>query len=674
MKTKFLITTFILFLTVFSSNAQDFRLGKVSIEELKEKIHPKDSSAVAAVLFEKAENKLVYNQEKGFEIELVVKTRIKIYKKEGYDWANKVVRYYLVNSLRENISFSDAITYNLIDGKIEKTKLKSDGEFDEVINKYWGRKKITMPNVKEGSVIEYEYTLRSPNIGNPRDWYFQSDIPINYSEYINCIPEYFVYNTNVKGFVRPKITVDKVNRSIRLDSKERVSRGGFSATATNFNSENIAYTETRTTYLAENMPAIKDEAFVNNIRNYTTSLEQELSMTKFPNSISKMYSTNWDAVVKTIYEYEDFGPELNKTGYFEEDLKTVLTGLSKEEEKINAILKFVKSAVKWNDYYGYSCNDGVRKAYKDKTGNVAEINLMLTSMLRYAGLNANPVLVSTRSNGISFFPNRTAFNYVIAAVENGDDIILLDGSDFFSTPNVLPFRALNWFGRLIRKDGTSSLVDLMPKKPSISLRTINYTFNDDEGKITGILSTLNTGHRANLFREQIMGVKEDVYLEKLENSNNKIEIKEYSRHNENDINLPVNETYSFSGNNLLESIGGKIYIDPLLFLTSKQNPFKQENREYPVDYGFPFLDKYLINIKIPEGYKIESLPQSLTLTFNENIGVFKYLSSLNGNVIQFLISNQINSSIVSSESYADLKLYYQKMIEKQNEKIVLTKI
>jgi hypothetical protein len=57
------------------------------------------------------------------------------------------------------------------------------------------------------------------------------------------------------------------------------------------------------------------------------------------------------------------------------------------------------------------------KAYKDKTGNVAEINLMLTAMLRYAGLNANPVLVSTRSNGIAMFPNRTAFNYVIAAVE-----------------------------------------------------------------------------------------------------------------------------------------------------------------------------------------------------------------------------------------------------------------
>ncbi|HTG66264.1 MAG TPA: DUF3857 domain-containing protein [Flavobacterium sp.] len=672
MRIRILIAT-TLFLTVFSSKAQDFRLGKVSIEELDEKVHPKDSSAVAAVLFEKAENKLVFSQERGFEIEFVVKTRIKIYKKEGYEWANKAFRYYLVNSMRENVSFSDAITYNLVNGKIEKTKLKSDGEFDEVINKYWGQKKITMPNVKEGSVIEYEYTLRSPNIGNPRDWYFQSDIPVNRSEYINYVPEYFVFKTNVKGFISPKITVEKSNKMLTINSKERIVVTRMGATTTNFNSDNINYIETRTTYLAENMPAIKEEAFVNNVRNYTTSLEQELSMTRFPNAMPKLYSTDWDAVVRTIYEYEDFGPELNKTGYFEDDLKAVLTGLNTQDEKIDAILKFVKSAVKWNNYYGYSCNDGVRKAYKDKTGNIAEINLMLTAMLRYAGLNANPVLVSTRSNGVSFFPNRTAFNYVIAAVENENDVILLDGSDPFSTPDVLPFRTLNWLGRLIRKDGSSTAVDLMPKKVSVELKTINYSVSD-KGEVLGQLRSHKTAHNAMIFRESIKDEKQDAYLEKLENTNNKIEINEYSLQNEKDFNLPVVETYSFVGNNLSELIGGKIYINPMLFFTRKQNPFKQENREYPVDYGFPFQDKYAINIKIPEGFKVENLPQSVTLTMNENLGVFKFLTNLQGDTIQISVSNQINSSIVLSEDYIALKSYYQKMIEKQNEKIILTKI
>jgi hypothetical protein len=91
----------------------------------------------------------------------------------------------------------------------------------------------------------------------------------------------------------------------------------------------------------------------------------------------------------------------------------------------------------------------LKKAYKDKTGNVAEINLMLTAMLRYAGLNANPVLVSTRSNGIAMFPNRTAFN-MCSRLKT--EVNSFEPSDIYSTPNVLPLQTLNWFGRLIRKD------------------------------------------------------------------------------------------------------------------------------------------------------------------------------------------------------------------------------
>jgi hypothetical protein len=600
-----------------------------------------------------------------------IKARIKIYKKEGYDWASKSVRFYLVNDAKETVSFSDAITYNLIDGKIEKTKLKSDGEFDEVLNKYWGQKKITMPNVKQGSVIEFKYTIRSVRTGSPRDWYFQSSIPVNYSEYKNYVPEYFIYNANLKGFIRPVVTAENGSNSITLNSKERTTSNRV--TQTSFSSDKIDYLETRTTYLAENMPAMKEESFVNNIDNYTSSLVQELAMTKYPGEPLQAFSTNWNAVVKTIYNYDDFGPELNKTGYFEEDLKAVLAGLNTSEEKITAILHYVKSTVKWNDYYGYSCNDGVKQAYKNKTGNVAEINLMLTAMLRYAGLTANPVLVSTRSNGIALFPNRTAFNYVIAAVENGTDVVLLDATDKFSSPNVLPFRDLNWLGRLIRKDGTSSEVDLMPKQTSNDVITMNYAVND-KGEVVGKLRRQRTDHNAMIFRSNVKDLKEEAYLEKFENENDKIEVSDYLRTNENDLKLPLIETISFTGANCSEILGGKIYFKPMLSFSQSNNPFKQEIREYPVDFGFPFLDKYAINLQIPAGYKVESFPASASILMEDGLGSFRFLTSLSGDSIQISILSQINMPIISAEYYPALKEFYQKMMEKENEKIVLSKI
>jgi hypothetical protein len=663
---------FFLFVATFFSNvnAQDFKLGKVSVVELQEKSHPKDPAAVAAILFKKGEVRFEYVEDKGFEIITVVQTRIKIYKKEGYDWANQAVRYYLANNGEEKIYFKDAATYNLVGDKIEKTKLKNDGEFDEQINKYWGRKKITMPNVKEGSVIEFEYTIKSPRFSELIDWSFQSSVPVNYSEFRTYIPEYFVYTPNQKGYVFPRVSSEKNKRTIVRNSKERV--GGIVGNTT-FSQDKTDYQETMTSYLAENLQAMKEEAYVNNIDNYTSSISHELSMTRFPKSSIELYSTDWPSVTKKIYENDDFGVELNKTGYFEDDINRVLTGLKTPYEKIDAIYNYVKTNLKWNDYYGYSCNDGVKKAYKDKTGNIAEINLMLTAMLRYGGLEANPVLVSTRSNGIALFPNRTAFNYVITAVETPKGMMLLDASDKFSSPNVLPFRALNWMGRLIRKDGTSDVVDLMPKANSNSTVMMNYSI-DERGAVTGKLRQQQTDYNAMTFRRKVDNIIQDSYLEKLENENRKIEVTSYSRQNEKDLKLPVVETYSFTGSNLCEIIGDKIYINPMLFLAGTKNPFQQEVREYPVDYGFPFTEKNTVNIQIPDGYTIEKVPDPAVITMQDDLGSFTFITNVLGNQIQISIINQINTAIIPSEYYSMLKEYYQGMIDKENEKIILTKV
>jgi len=673
---KTIQSTVILFFILFFSiaNAQKFELGKVSIAELEEKSHPKDSSAVAAILFKKGNIRLTYSDNEGFQMLMVVQTRVKIYKKEGYDFANQKVSVYSDVNSKENVSFSDAVTYNLVDGKIEKTKLKSEGEFNQKVNKYWSQKKISMPNVKVGSVIEYEYTIRSPRFWSLRDWYFQTSIPVNYSEYVTNIPEYFVYKPNQKGFVILKINKQTSSKSFVISSKERTTEGsGLSTTSrTTYSNDKIDYIETKNTYIGENLPAMKDESYVNNIDNYTSSVSHELTMTRFPNSLEKIYSTDWESVTKTIYDYADFGDELNKTGYFEDDANKLLEGLNTQTEKIDAIFNFVKSKVKWDDYNGYSCNDGVKTAYKNKTGNVAEINLMLTAMLRYARINANPVLLSTRANGIALFPSTEAFNYVISAVEAPEGLILLDATEKYSLPNVLPLRDLNWFGRLIRKDGTSTEVDLMSKILSRKATNMSIVLKSD-GSADGKIRVQLTDHEALEYRKENLVTSKDSYLEKVENENNNIEISDYVRENDLDFPKPIVESYSFKDTKSVEVINGKIYISPMLFLTAKVNPFKQEVREYPVDFGYPTQNKYNISIEIPEGYVVETMPASINIAIVDNIGAFKYMTVNTNNKIQVVITSTINTAIVPSDLYPVLKGYYQQMIDKQNEKIVLTK-
>jgi hypothetical protein len=664
------ITLLLLLLTSFSAMSQKYELGKVTIAELEEKAHPTDPSAGASIIYSKGITKMGFSERDGFSLITEVEMKIKIYNKEGYDWANKVVTYYSSDSERETVDINNAVTYNLVGGAVKKTKLKTEGQFTEQVNKFWKQKKIMMPDVKEGSVIEFEYVLRSPFITVLPEWRFQESIPVNHSEYTTKIPEYYVFNPNFRGYYAPKILKTSVSASITSVTKER---SGDYVTKTTFDTDKTDYQENITTYVMEKLPAMKDESYVNNIDNYLCSVEHELSMTKYPNSPIKTYSNNWEDVANTIYKFDDFGPELKRTGYFENDITALINGINSPAEKATLIFNYVKNRMNWNKFTGYSCDGGVKKAYTDKVGNTAEINLMLTAMLRFAGLNANPVLVSTRSNKIALFPARSAFNYVIAAVEINGKTLLLDATTKWAMPNILPVRAVNWNGRLIRKDGTSAEMPLTPQGLSREVVSMSATL-DKEGKVTGKARDTYFDYNAFLFRENYNGLSQDSYLEKLEKGYKGMEISNYKLSNDKDLSKPVVEDYDFTNNNVADIIGDKMYINPMLFLAKAENPFKQEKREYPIDFVFPHQDKYTIGINLPEGYVLESLPQPVSLTMEDNMGSFKYNLVANGNLIQVAVTMDINAATIGPDYYDTLKSFYQKMLEKQNEKIVLKRL
>ena len=663
--------TLIILICFISVNffGQKRELGKVTVDELKQKNHSTDSSAVAAIMFKVGDVIFDYTQQDGFFINTTIKAKIKIYKKEGYDWANFEMLLYNEASAKQTLEIKSAYTYNLVGDKIEKTKLKSEGEFNEKVNKYWSKKKITMPNVKEGSIIEIEYTIKDEGTGLIDEWTFQDQIPVDYSEYNTYIPEYYVYNPYFRGWLAPKITKEDFRKTIELRNRE--SEGSRMYTTVNVNE--VSYILKKTSYILESIPAIKNESFTNNIKNYISSLVLELAMTKFPNAMTQSYSTDWETVTKKIYENSDFGPELNKTGYFEKDIDVLLKGVTSPAEKTAIVFNFVKDRMNWNEMNGYSCQNGVKSAYQDKTGNVADINLMLISMLRYAGLDANPILISTRSNGIALYPSRSAFNYVIAGIEVENQIILLDATNKYSLPGILPIRDLNWFGRVVRKNGSSAIVNLTPDKKSIDVVTLMGVIKED-GEIEGKVRKKSFDYNAFIFRNNFNGVSKDSYIEKLERENNGLEILEYEVQNSLVLNEPIVENYSFKTNNSVEIIGGKMYFSPLLYFALSENPFKQENREYPVDFIFPNQDSFRVSLTIPDGYVVESLPEPKLIALPENIAKFSYEVSKTNNQVQLSYSLDLNRVVIENVYYEALKNFFKELVNKNTERIVLKRI
>lgn len=648
--------------------AQDYELGKVTIQELNQKKHATDTSAVAAILFSKGKSFIEYTNTDGFVLISEIEYKIKIYKKEGLNWANKEIAYYVGGTSKESASINKATTYNLVNGKIEKTKLNGEGEFKENVNKNWNSLKFTMPNVKEGSIIEYKYTIKSKYFSNLQDWRFQQIIPVDYSEYKTIIPEYFSYNFYTRGSFKLDINKESKSRSIELlDTRTLAQRNGGAR-----DSDQMSIVETVTLIKAKDVPALIEEDFSNNIENYLSSIQYQLTSIQYPNDQIKVFSHSWEDVASSINESYNFGEELKKDNYFENEYSNLINGKTlNSNEKIDIIYNFVKNHYKWNEDYGIYTDVGVNKAYKEKVGNVAEINFTLIAMLRKAGLYAHPILLTTRSKSINLYPSTTAFNYVICGVEIGDKIIFLDATDKLLKSDLLPTRALNYIGRLVRPNGTSIEVNLSPK--SHSKKSVIIFASIDNQSVKGNIKETLTGNRAYNFRSKNSSLSEESYLENIEKNMPGFEISEYKIENKKNENEPVKEDYYFTSSNEIEVINDKLFFKPLLFFAIDENPFKQEKRDYPIDFKYPIHDSYTITYNIPQGYVVESIPEKINIATEDNLASFSFLTANMGNKVQIVSSFYINSALIPSEYYDSLKEFYNQVFLKMNEKIVLKK-
>ncbi|WP_425234298.1 transglutaminase domain-containing protein [Ulvibacterium sp.] len=649
--------------------AQKVKFGKVSEAELREEVYEKDSSAVAAVLYRYKNIRFEYKQSLGFKLVTSIHERVKIYKSEGFEYATVIEKLSKDNGDKETISGLKAFTYSLENGEIKKHKLSKEGEFKTELNEYYNEEKFTMPNVKVGSVVEYEYQIHSPFYWIIDEIAMQYDIPIKYQEISIRAPEYFVFKPTMKGYLPLNPQTGTEGGTITFTDKQR--RGKYNTTTTYSNS-NLNYIINVTNYTMQDVPALKEEPHVNNMNNYRSAVLYELQYTKFPQSPIKSYTTTWEKVIKTIYESRNFGGQLAQKRYFKEDLQALIGDRTDEVEKAAIIFQYVQNHMNWNGMAGFYSDKGVKKAYEDRSGNIADINLMLTAMLSEAGLEANPVLISTRDHGVPMFPTRRGFNYVVASVSLNDNIVLLDASNKYTKPNVLPVHALNWYGKLIKKDGSFNSVSVMPK--IVSKENSNCTVAlDQNGGIKGRMRKTYTDFKAYEFRNKFNGIQEDSYLEKLESSNVGMEIGEYAVKNNETIGKAIMENMSFTMEGQIAKVGDKMYFNPLFTSTMTENPFKLDERNYPIDYAYPWEEKMVVNISIPEGYEIETLPADVKLGLPNKTASFIYKVMAQGNKIQVLADLKMNAAIIPAVDYHNLKEFYKKIVEKEAEKVVLSK-
>lgn len=649
-----LLSLGLLFLVIFSALSQKdkFKYGKVTAEDLK-RTPENDSTAGAVVLFDVGKSYFLTNPG-GIQLVFERHTKIQILSKSGYEWANGSIGLYYKNGTQESLSNFHAATYNLEGGKVVISELKKDGIFDDKVIDYYSYKKFAMPNVKEGSIIEYKYKIYSDLIFNIRPWSFQRNIPVQYSEYEVEIPEFFHFKKEMKGYENIRTDIERSNRSF------------FHGTSSNVETY---------TLMGENLPAFKEEAYLSCADNYKSSINFEISTVLPPGQIPIRLITDWAQIGRGLIEDESFGKILNKKNTVDELVDSLTLNLKTPQEKIKAIYDYVRLNLKWNEEKGIFASQKIKKTLEDKSGNVADINLLTVLMLKTAGLSADPVIISTRDHGIVypyFAPILSKFNYVIAQVKVDSKNYLIDATDKWRAYDVLPLRCLNGVGRVFYEDH-SGWVELKNNESGFQYDVLKFSLSED-GLLKGEINISRKSYSAFLARNSLGQVSYDNYVEEEKKARENWEINEIKHENQEKLRDVFVEKYDVTINNMVSRAGDKMYLEPMIISKIAENPFKMENRKYPVDYGYPTSQAYHCSIKLPEGYKLEQPLPPVIASLPGKGGRFMFEVVETNGILQIKSNFMITKTIFLPEEYQNLRAFYNYVITKQSEQIVLTKL
>jgi hypothetical protein len=342
-------------------------------------------------------------------------------------------------------------------------------------------------------------------------------------------------------------------------------------------------------------------------------------------------------------------------------------------EKLTAIHNYVKNNIEWDGYRDfYAAN--LKKIMDQKKGSSGDINLLLASMLEKAGFQVDMVLLSTRDHGFvrEQFPMVRQFNYTVCLVRLGDKTLFLDATEKHLPVNVLPERCLNGRGLIISKThhGWTPL-DTKTKAKTMVSAVVEL---DESGLMKSKLEVTRTGYDANRMRKAYVAKGQETYIKDFVGSKEwKIENSTFE--NISEIALPAKEVYELEIPAHASVAGDNIYLSPFLTAQIEMNPFKAESRVYPVDYGSLVEQVYLCRIKVPEGFTIDETPQSKVVSLPENAAryIYNVAATPTGDWITITSSFQINRNIFLQQDYPYLREFYNQVVAKQAEQIVLKK-
>ncbi|WP_274185610.1 DUF3857 domain-containing protein [Flavivirga sp. 57AJ16] len=639
-------------LALFSQSDFHPESYRVYLGDLKTNTFEKDSTANALIIY-KSGNSFVDRQD--YDLRTEIKQKIKILNKEGFNKANISIHLYNKGGDRaEKVKKIVATTYNLEDGNVIKTELLEKDIFREKYDENHTLVKFTLPNIKEGSVIAYSYTISSPFMYNYKGWDFQSNIPTLYNEYRTSIPGNWYYNIQLIGGKKLTTNTTEIKKKCLQGP-----RGGSSDCSNSI-------------YAMKDIPAFIEEDYMTSKKNYLARVEYELKTFNGFDGKVYNYTKTWKTVDNEFKTDKDIGRQLRKPIDLEKLLAPETINEKDLLKKAKTIYRYVQENYTWNGDYKIFEDVSVKDLIKNKSGNVSSINILLHNLLKESKIDVKPVLISTRANGFAtkIFPVISDFNYLIVQVTINNEVFYLDATDNYLPFGDIPFRCLNAYGRLMDFKNGSEWVDIKPNRPSNVYYNVELHLGEDD-IISGHISSKRTGYHALNFKKSYYQ-NSDAYIQKLENKFPYLDIFDFEV-TSNGITSPgFEESYRINYN--YEDTGDHIYLNPFFVKFFNENPFKLEERTYPIDFGYKDIYIYLFKLNFDANkYTIAEHPEEKNIVLPYNSGNVTFSTKVLDNTALTTLRITFKKAMYEPEYYPYLKEFMSEIVNIQMNSLIVLK-
>jgi Transglutaminase-like superfamily len=346
-----------------------------------------------------------------------------------------------------------------------------------------------------------------------------------------------------------------------------------------------------------------------------------------------------------------------------------LAGKSKSEQ-LEMLVDFVKANFSWNGQTSEFAAKSVREFLKEKTGNSANINLFLVSLLNASGLEAYPVIISTRDHGKikSDYPFAHFFNDVIVLVTVDGKPILTDATQALCPYNAIPPWCINEKGLVIKKNA-EEWVRLTNEEMSAIRHDFVLAFKPEGDTIDCTYSVTASNYDAFNYRKEYQNDTEKVgnyLLGKGYSSVDSVSISDFE-------NVMKNYTLAAHLKHTTERSGDKIYFSPFMLETPEESPLIPPARLYPVDMTYLKSRSFNSVVKIPDGFIAEYIPANYSLKTNY-LDVEYNAVKTGDHTLTISARYDFKKALYDPGDYINLRYTLNEIIKRLNEKVVLKRV